>query len=657
MFGKLNLEAFHHDAIEALAGLSMIFGGLFAMAILFYYRRWTWLWRVWITSVDHKKIGVMYLVVSFLMLFKGVFDAVMLRFQQVTSIGNLHGYLEPSHYQQVVTAHGTTMIFFVAMGVVFGLVNIILPLQIGARDVAFPFLNSLSFWIFTSGAMFIMVSLLIGDFSGAGWVAYPPLSGIKYNPGVGVDYWLWSVAISGVGTLLSGINFIVTIFKMRCPGMTLMRMPIFVWSSLCSMVLIVLAFPILTATTTMLTCDRLLGMHFFTSEMGGNPMMYVNLIWAWGHPEVYILILPFFGVFSEVVATFSQKRLFGYVSMVWALVVITFLSFIVWLHHFFTMGAGANVNAFFGVMTMVIAVPTGVKVFNWLFTSYEGRVQFTVPMLWFLGFIFIFTTGGMTGVLMSIAPVDFQMHNSLFLIAHFHSMVIGGVLFGFWAGFTYWFPKITGFLLDVRLGIWAFWFWFVGFLLAFMPLYVLGLMGATRRLDHFSESLGWTPLFVVAAIGSMFILTGIGFHSAQIFISIKHRRKNIDVTGDPWNGRTLEWSVPSPPPFYNFAETPEVHSRDAFWTMKHDPSPKQRSFRDIHMPKNTPYGLYIGALSFMFGFAMIWAIYWLAVLSFVATVICVVIRLCDDDTDYNVPAHEVANIEAKIERKHEMGLL
>jgi len=456
------------------------------------------------------------------------------------------------------------------------------------------------------------------------------------------------VSISGVGSLLSGINFLVTIFKMRCPGMTLMRMPVFVWSSLCSMVLVVLAFPILTAVTGMLSCDRLIGTHFFTTDMGGNPMMYINLIWAWGHPEVYILVLPFFGVYSEVVSTFSQKRLFGYTSMVWALLAITFLSFIVWLHHFFTMGAGANVNAFFGVMTMIIAVPTGVKVFNWLFTSYEGRIRRTVPMLWFLAFIFIFATGGMTGVLLSIAPVDFQLHNSLFLIAHFHSMVIGGVLFGFWAGFDYWFPKITGFVLNEKLGRIAFWFWFIGFWLAFMPLYVLGLMGATRRLDHFSENLGWTPLFVVAAIGAALILVGITVHGIQLFMSIKHRRKLQDVTGDPWNGRTLEWSVPSPPPFYNFAILPHVTSRDAFWEMKHKKGPKPHTYHDIHMPKNTPFGLYIGGLSFVFGFAMIWYMFWLAALSFIATLVCIIWRLSDDDTDYYVTAKEVAKIEAEM---------
>ncbi|MBS3903950.1 MAG: cytochrome o ubiquinol oxidase subunit I [Simkania sp.] len=648
MFGNLTIDAFKHDAIENAAGLSMFLALFAIIALLFYYKRWTWLWKEWITSVDHKKIGVMYLVVSFVMLFKGIFDAVMIRAQQATSIGDSFGYLTATHFQQLFTAHGTTMIFFVGMGVVFGLINIILPLQIGARDVAFPFLNSLSFWLFASGALFIMVSLVVGNFSATGWVAYPPLSGIQYSPGVGVDYWLWSVQISGLGSLLSGINFMVTIFKMRCPGMTLMKMPIFVWSVLNSMILVVFAFPILTATIGMLSFDRLLGMHFFTSDFGGNPMMYINLIWAWGHPEVYILILPAFGVFSEVVSTFSKKRLFGYTSMVWALVAITFLSFIVWLHHFFTMGAGANVNAFFGIMTMLIAIPTGVKIFNWLFTNYEGRIQFTTPMLWFLGFVFIFTAGGMTGVLMSLAPADFQVHNSLFLVAHFHSMIIGGVVFGFFSGFTYWFPKITGFKLNERLGKYAFWFWIIGFVLAFFPLYALGLMGATRRLDHYEAGLGWTPLFIVAAIGAVFVSIGVGFQFLQIIWSIKHRKVNRDSTGDPWHGRTLEWATASPPPFYNFAFVPKVHERDAFWAMKQaeEQKAKQVHYKDIHMPKNTAAGFYIGALSFVFGFAMVWAIWWLAGISFLGMLICTIIRLSSDNTDYYVSAEEVKEIES-----------
>jgi cytochrome o ubiquinol oxidase subunit 1 len=413
MLGKLTLEAFKHDPIETFTNIMMGLTVLALVAFLTHRKKWKWLWSDWLTSLDPKKIGSMYLIVSTLMLFKGVIDGVMMRAQQVLSVGECSGYLTSPHFQQLFTAHGATMIFFVGMGFLFGLFNLVIPLQIGARDVAYPFLNAVSFWLFAVGASLLIISLTIGNFSGAGWVSYPPLSGLRYSPDVGVDYWIWSIQISGVGSLLSGINFLGTIFKMRCPGMTLSRVPMFIWAALGTLILVIFAFPILTATVTMLALDRLLDMHFFTSDFGGNPMMYVNLIWAWGHPEVYILILPAFGIFSEVVATFAHKRLFGYTSMVWSIAVITLLSFIVWLHHFFTMGAGANVNAFFGVMTMLIAIPTGVKIFNWLFTLYRGRIRFASPIIWFLGFVFIFTTGGMTGVLLSVAPIDFQMHNSL----------------------------------------------------------------------------------------------------------------------------------------------------------------------------------------------------------------------------------------------------
>ncbi len=647
MFGRLTWDAFRQDPIEIAAGISMILGLFIVIGLLWYFKRFKWLWTEYLTSLDPKKIGVMYIVVVFTMLLKAVFDAGMIRLQQILSVSDAHGYLSSLHFQQVFTAHGTTMIFFVGMGLVFGVLNLIVPLQIGARDVAFPFLNSLSFYLFSVGAILLFLSLIIGKFSGTGWVAYPPLSGLKYNSGVGVDYWIWSVQIAGIGSLLSGINFLVTILKMRCPGMTLMKMPLFVWSALCTMVLVVFAFPILTATIGMLSLDRLLHMHFFTSDFGGNPMMYVNLIWAWGHPEVYILILPPFGIFSEVVATFSQKRLFGYDSMVWALVAITLLSFLVWLHHFFTMGSGANVNAFFGIMTMLIAIPTGVKIFNWLFTMFRGRVHFTTPMLWFLGFVFIFTTGGMTGVLLSIAPVDFQMHNSLFLIAHFHSMVIGGVLFGFLAGITYWFPKFMGFKLHEGLGKCVFWCWFIGFLLAFMPLYVLGLMGASRRLDHYEASTGWQPLFIVAAIGVTIIICGIGFHILQILVSVKQRKENRDLTGDPWNGRTLEWSTSSPPPFYNFSVLPEVHERDSFWTMKYTEIVEKSHYDDIHMPKNTSMGLFIGGFSFILGFALIWHIIWLGIIGLMGVIVCIGIRMSDNDTDYYVLGVEIEEIEAR----------
>lgn len=648
LFGKLTLQAFKHDLIEASVGVSIVIAAIAGVGFLTHHKKWTWLWKEWITTMDHKKIGVMYFIVSTLMLMKGVVDAAMMRAQQILSVDHSFGYLSSTHYQQLFTAHGTTMIFFVAMGIVAGLINIIVPLQIGARDVAFPFLNSLSFWLFTVGAALLIISLMIGNFAGTGWVAYPPLSGLKYSPGVGVDYWIWSVQISGVGTLLTGINFLVTIFKMRCPGMTLMKMPLFTWSVLNTLVLIVFAFPILTATAAMLFFDRFFGMHFFTADFGGNPMMYINLIWAWGHPEVYILILPAFGIFSEVVATFCQKRLFGYVSMVWALVSISFLSFIVWLHHFFTMGAGANVNAFFGLMTMIISVPTGVKIFNWLFTMFRGRIQLTTPILWFLGFVIVFTIGGMDGVLMSLAPVDFQVHNSLFLIAHFHSMVIGGVLFGIFAGITYWFPKMFGFTLCEKWGERAFYCWMFGYIAAFIPLYILGLMGATRRLDHYDSSTGWMPLFVVAALGIFLILIGIYCQIMQVLVGIKHRRKNKDYTGDPWNGRTLEWSIASPPPFYNFANIPYVTERDAFWNMKQRHCKPHHKYQEIHMPKNSPLGFYVGVASLALGFALIWHILWLIVVSTVAVFAIVIIRLSDNHTEYVVPASEVEKIEKEI---------
>jgi len=644
MFGRFTLDALKHDWIEYLAGGSMFFGAVFLVVLLTYLKKWKWLWKEWITSVDHKRIGIMYIVVSFVMLFKGLVDAAMMRGQQAFAVGESLGYLGAPHYQQIFTAHGVTMIFFVGMGLMFGIVNLILPLQIGARDVAFPFLNNLSFWLFTFGGMFIFVSLVIGNFAGTGWSSYPPLAGLKYSPGVGVDYWLWTIQISGAGSLLSGINFLVTILKMRCPGMSLMKMPIFVWSALTMMILVIFAFPILTATVGMLTTDRLLDTRLFTADYGGSPMMYINLFWAWGHPEVYILVLPAFGIFSELVPVFSQKRLFGYVSMVWALVAITFLSFIVWLHHFFTMGAGANVNSFFGIMTMIIAVPTGVKIFNWLFTMYRGRVILSSSMYWFLGFVIIFTLGGMTGVMLAIPGIDFQAHNSLFLIAHFHSTIIGGVVFGFFAGFTYWFPKFTGFKLNEKLGKYAFWFWFVGFLVAFMPLYLLGFMGATRRLNHYMNQ-EWHPLFVVAAIGAILIVIGVGFQALQIYVSIRDRKKNMDTTGDPWNGRTLEWATTSPPPFYNFAFVPDVKARDAFWKMKEDHEKKRTDYEPIHMPKNTGAGFYLGVISFVFAFAAVWHMFWLVALSSVALVAVVIMRLYDKDVDYHVEVDEIAKIE------------
>jgi len=647
VLGRLTLDAFPRNPITAGAAVSMVVGAVAVLGALTYFRKWRWLWREWLTTTDPKKIGVMYIIVSVLMLLRGLSDAGMMRLQQATSVGASHGFMSAGMFQQVVSAHGTIMIFFVAMGFMFGLINLILPLQLGSRDVAFPFLNATSFWLFTAGMLLINMSLVLGEFSAAGWLAYPPLSELQYSPGTGVDYWIWSLQIAGIGSLLSGINFIVTILKMRAPGMRLMKMPMFAWSVLGAMSLVVFAFPILTVTLTLLALDRMLGMHFFTAGGGGNAMMYVNLIWAWGHPEVYILVLPAFGIFSEIVPTFSRKALFGYTSMVWAIWGIVLLSFTVWLHHFFTMGAGADVNAVFGIATMLIAVPTGVKIFNWLFTMFRGRVRLASPMIWFLGFIFLFTMGGVAGVLMAVPPIDFQVHNSLFLVAHFHTMIISGVLFGYFAGLTYWFPKIFGFTLNERIGKWAAWCWGVGFVLAFGPLYILGLMGATRRLDHYSASLGWQPLFIVAGLGLVVIGAGVGLQVLQLIVSIVTRKWHRDTTGDPWDGRTLEWSTRSPVPEYNFAHIPEGGSRDAWWVMKQsgEVALHDAPFAPIHVAPNSGDGVAIAVAAGIVGFSMIWHIWWLAGVGALAIVTLVLVHTMRDTPDKIISEKTIAAAE------------
>lgn len=652
LFGKLTWDAIPHVPIILGAGAFMGLVALTVIFCLFYFKKWTYLWNEWLTSVDHKKIGIMYIIVALVMLLRGFSDAIMMRTQLAMSSGANHGYLPPFHYDQIFTAHGVIMIFFMAMPFLFGLLNIIVPLQIGARDVAFPFLNALSLWMLVVSAILVNLSLVLGEFAATGWLAYPPLSELAYSPGVGVDYYIWSLQLSGLGTLISAINFFVTIIKMRCPGMTLMKMPIFVWTALCSSILVIISFPLLTVTLALLFFDRYFGAHFFTASGGGDQMMYVNLIWSWGHPEVYILVLPAFGIYSEIVATFCKKRLFGYVSMVWATFAITILSFLVWLHHFFTMGSGANVNAFFGIATMIISIPTGVKVFNWLFTMYRGRITFSVPMLWTLGFLVTFTVGGMTGVLMSVPAADFQLHNSLFLIAHFHNTIIGGVAFGYFAGFAYWFPKAFGFKLNEKLGKGAFWCWLIGFYVAFMPLYVLGLMGMTRRLNHYDTSTGWQPLLIVACIGAFIVLCGIICQVLQIIVSIKDRDKNLDVTGDPWDGRTLEWATASPPPFYNFAILPNVTERDQFFVDKQKGIPSEKpKYEDIHMPRNTGVPFILCAFGFLFGFALIWHITWMIFLGIIGMLGCVIYRAFDYDIDYYVTAEEVEKIETAISNR------
>lgn len=653
IFGRLTLDAIPFDnpiIMTATAFMGVLFFGV--IGGITYFKKWKYIFNEWVMSIDHKKIGIMYLLLAGIMLVRGFSDALLMRTQQAMAAGANMGYLPAEHFNEIFTAHGVIMIFFVAMPYMFGLMNVILPLQIGARDVAYPFINNFSFWMTFVGAMLINLSLFVGNFADTGWLAYPPLSALQYNPGVGVDYFIWGLQIAGVGTLLGGINFIATIFKMRAPGMTLMKMPVFVWSTLCSMILVAVSFPILTVSLFLLTLDRYLDMHFFTQYAGGNIMMYINLIWAWGHPEVYILVLPAFGIFSEIVATFSQKKLFGYHTMVYAMAVITVLAFSVWLHHFFTMGAGSKVNAVFGVATMIISIPTGVKVFNWLFTMYKGRVVYKTPMLWVTAFFTTFVIGGMTGVMLAIPPVDFQFHNSLFLVAHFHNVIIGGVLFAYFAGFIYWFPKMFGFKLHQKLGVIQFIFWVVGFYVAFMPLYPLGMMGFMRRTYHYADTT-FQPYFIVAALGSLLILIGVLFQVLQLVYSYMNREKLRDKTGDPWNGRTLEWATSSPAPEYNFAFTPKVTDIDQFWIDKKNHKeigpihPHELNYEDIHMPKNTIWGFVLAIISGVFGFAMIWHMWLVAGVSFAAIILGVIVKSFDLNVDYYIKADKVRETELK----------
>ncbi len=647
ILGKLSLEALPlQEPILVITFIGVVLGGIAVLGLITKYRLWGYLWTEWFTTVDHKRIGIMYMILGLVMFLRGFADAIMMRLQQAMAFGGSEGYLTPHHYDQVFTAHGVIMIFFVAMPFITGLMNYIVPLQIGARDVSFPFLNNFSFWMTTSGAVLTMISLFVGEYAQTGWLAYPPLSGISYSPNVGVDYYIWGLQIAGVGTTLSGINLIVTILKLRAPGMGLMKMPIFTWTSLCSNILIVASFPILTATLTLLALDRYVGTNFFTNDLGGSPMMYVNLIWIWGHPEVYILILPLFGVFSEVTSTFSGKRLFGYTSMVYATVCITILSYVVWLHHFFTMGSGASVNSFFGITTMVISIPTGAKLFNWLFTMYRGRIRFELPMMWTIAFMLTFVIGGMTGVLLAVPPADFVLHNSLFLIAHFHNVIIGGVLFGLFAAINYWWPKAFGYKLDVFWGKISFWCWVIGFWVAFTPLYILGLMGVTRRMRMFDDP-SLQIWFVIAGIGALIVAAGIGAMLVQFGVSIWRRKELRDTSGgDPWDGRTLEWATSSPPPDYNFAFTPVIHDLDAWYDMKKRGHQRPvGGYRDIHMPSNTGTGMILSGFCLVMGFALVWHIWWLVALSFAATIAGAIYHTFNYKRDFDIPAATVTAVE------------
>lgn len=649
MLGKLNWDAVPwHEPIPMIASgsVALVILGVIAWVVLGGHL--PYLWREWITSVDHKRIGVMYVLLACVMLLRGFADAVMMRSQHAVAY-KAAGFLPPEHYNQIFSAHGTIMIFFGAMPFVIGLMNFVVPLQLGVRDVAFPTLNSVGFWLTATGALLVNISLVIGEFARTGWLPYPPLSETTYSPGVGVDYYLWAVQISGVGTLIGGVNIVTTILKMRAPGMGYLRMPMFCWTALASSLLIVAAFPILTATLAMLTLDRYLGFHFFTNEAGGNPMMFMNLIWAWGHPEVYILVLPVFGVFSEVISTFSSKPLFGYRSMVAATLFICVVSFMVWLHHFFTMGAGADVNAFFGIATSIIAVGTGVKVYNWLFTMYGGRIRFTTPMLWALGFMVTFVIGGMTGVLLAVPPADFVLHNSMFLVAHFHNVIIGGVIFGAFAGMTYWFPKAFGFRLHEGWGKAAFWFTLAGFYLTFIPLYVAGLLGMTRRMQRYDFE-PWHPWMIAAALGTVVIAAGVACQIIQLVVSIRQRDQLRDVTGDPWDGRSLEWATASPPPTFNFATLPNVSAEEPYWEIKQRAREQNKlrdepEYEEIEMPRNSPTGFVCAFFATLMGFALIWQIWWLVGLGFVGAYATFVVFAWRDVPEYVIPAHDVARLD------------
>src|SRR5580704_3735854 len=646
MLGKLSWSAIpFNQPIPMAASVFIVVGIIGVLTLISLKGWWPYLWHEWLTSVDHKRIGVMYVLLALVLLLRGFIDAIMMRTQLAIAAGGAQGYLPPEHYDQIFSAHGTIMIFFMAMPFMVGLMNFVVPLQLGVRDVAFPVLNATSFWLTAAGALLVNISLVVGEFARTGWLAYPPLSELQFSPGVGVDYNLWALQISGIGTLLAGINMVTTILKLRAPGMTYMRMPVFCWTSLCSSMLIVAAFPVLTATFGMLLLDRYAGMHFFTNDGGGNFMMYINLIWIWGHPEVYILALPAFGIFSEVIATFAGKQLFGYRSMVLATLAICVLSFMVWLHHFFTMGAGADVNAVFGIASMIIAIPTGVKLFNWLFTLYRGRVRFEVPVLWAIGFMVTFVVGGFTGVLLAVPPADFVLHNSLFLVAHFHNVIIGAVLFGAMAGYNYWFPKVFGFTLHRGLGVVSFWCWLVGFYLAFFPLYAVGLLGMTRRMQHYAD-LSWQPYMIVAEVGALVIFCGILATIAQLVISIRTRDYRRDLTGDPWNGRTLEWSIASPPPAYNFALLPTVDSLDAFWVMKQRAAanPPER-YPAIEMPRNSATGFLTAFFAVVAGFALIWHIWWLAGAGAIGILLTMLAFAFRDEEEIEIPAEQIARFE------------
>lgn len=635
------------EIIGAGAGGLVVVGGLAVVVLVTWLGRWRYLWREWFTTLDHKKIGVMYVVIAFVMLSRALVEAVLMRMQQAAAI-NAPGFVAPDHFAQLFTTHGSIMIFFMAMPFLTGAINYVMPLQIGARDVAFPLLNAVSLWLTAGAAGLMMVSLVIGRFSTGGWTGYPPYTELAFSPDVGPDYWIWAVTLGSIGTTLSGLNFAVTIYKKRCPGMDLMRMPMFCWTSLCTAILMIFAMPPLTVATALLALDRYLGFHFFTNDLGGNMMNYANLIWLFGHPEVYILILPAFGVYSEVISTFSSKELYGYTSLVIATMAIAVLSFTVWVHHFFTMGQSANINAVFGIATMAIGLPTGVKIYDWIWTMFRGRVRFSVSMLYSLAFMMTFVLGGLTGIVLAFPPLDYLVHNTLFLVAHFHNMLIPGLLYGMLAGYNYWFPKAFGFRLDETWGRISFGCWVAGFYLAFMPLYVLGAGGMTRRSQAVFEP-AFRPWLYIAGIGALVLLCALVTLFVQLWVSIRNRESARVPVGDPWNAGGLEWSIPAPPPEYNFAVIPTVRDRDPFYVEKEagNAYPRPKRYEPIAMPANSMTGPALGVLGAVTAFGLVWHMWWLAGLGLAASIATIIARSFVRDLYRIVPAAEVGRIDRR----------
>ncbi len=648
VFGNLSVDALPlYSAIAATAASVVVLGAVGTFALITVLGKWRYLWSEWFTSVDHKRIGIMYIVIALVMLTRAVIEGVMMRMQQAVALDS-PGYLPPDHFAQLFSTHGTIMIFFMAMPFLTGVINYVMPLQIGARDVSFPLLNSISLWLTAAGAVIMMASLCLGKFSTGGWTGYPPYTGIAFNPGVGPDYWIWAVTLGTVGSTLTGINFAVTIYKERAPGMRLMYMPLFCWTALCTSILMIFAMPPLTVATGLLALDRYLGMHFFTNDLGGNMMNYANLLWLFGHPEVYILVLPAFGVYSTVFSTFSSKTLYGYTSLVGATICIAVLSFTVWVHHFFTMGQSADLNAAFGTATMMIGIPTGVKIYDWILTMYRGRIRFTVPLLYALAFLLLFVVGGLSGILLANPAVDYQVHNTLFLVAHFHNMLIPGVLFGMLAAYHFWFPKAFGFRLNETWGRIAFAFWASGFLFAFMPLYALGALGMPRRTQEFFNP-AYLPYTIVAAIGGLLILAALASLFIQLGVSISRREETRAFAGDPWNGRTLEWSTSSPPPEYNFAILPRVEGKDAFHRMKEHGEAYLRpdAYEPIEVPRNSAMGPVIGVSGAAVAFGLVWHIWWMACLGLLVIWGAVIARSFVRNTTRVIPASEVEATERR----------